>query len=1028
MTPTTAHGQSPRTVSGTVTDAYGPVAGASVTVKGTTLGTATGQDGNFTIAVPQGGTLVITGMGNKTREVNVGTQTSLSIKLETDSQKIEDVVVIGYGTQKKSLVTGAISQVKGDQLEKTGVINAAGALAGKVAGVQVISDNGQPGSGVQMVVRGVGTNGQFNPLYIVDGVDMAGISYLNAADIESVEVLKDAASSAIYGARGANGVVIITTKKGKEGQSTINYSFTYGISNIVRKLPMLSAKEYAIIRNEMSVNGGSSPQFTDEQINSFDHGTDWQEAILNRNAATVQHNLSLLGGSQRTTYALSASYLDQNGTFAKGKSEYKRYTVNFKGDQKFLRGDVLRVGQNISFARVENNSITGNSLTGGPITMALNMDPLTPVYDDYTKYSDYNINKAYYDLYHGYAYSRYVNPDYTNPAALIHFMNPDSYWTTAKATAYAELTLLKHLKLRGSLSADMTWTQTYSYTQPRRFNPSTVYNTENGTSQSSSESQRYNSDFYATYAKTFCKKHDVSLMAGSQLLQTDGLSLSASRDGLLTTDIDKAYVSLAKGPNQGASGGPYDSYILLSYFARANYAYDNRYVLTGTYRRDGSSNFGPDNKFANFYSFSLGWNVSNEKFMQNVEAIDNLKVRGSWGQNGNDNIAQFLYIPTVRTSSQLGYVFGSNAATVIATGGAPLALANPGIRWEASEQFNVGFDATILKDWTITADYYSKTTKDQLVTSPIPLFLGNGFPTVNAGNVRNRGFEFMLGWRKRFANDLVLNLSGNVAFNKNEVTYVGTESKFVEGMSVSGITGVGNITRMEEGYPMAYFRGLKVNGVFQNWDQVNGYTWTNPETGDTRLIQPSAMPGDLIYKDINNDGVIDTHDCTMIGNPYPKTIYGVNINASWKNFDLTITTSGAAGHQVFSAVRRNITTNNWGRWALDRWTGEGTSNSIPRLTDADNNGNWSNSSELFIQDADYFRIREVALGYTFHFSPKYYVQKVNVFTSVTNLMTFTKYNRGYDPEVGSSSALNVGTDLGNYPRPRTVSFGLNLTF
>jgi len=1027
--PLSAAAQTKHTISGTVTDARGPLSGASVVVKGTNVGTTTDAKGTFSIPVEAGATLVVSYMGDATQEISTDGKAHVDVVMETGATNIEDVVVVGYGTQKKSLVTGAISKVSGNDLEKTGIINAAEALAGKVSGVQIISDNGQPGAGLQILVRGVGSNNSNgnNPIYIVDGMAVSGISYLNSSDIESIEVLKDAAAAAIYGARGGNGVVLITTKRGKPGAPTIEYNFTYGISNLPHKLPLLNAKEYATIRNEMSTNAGNPPQFSDDEIDQLNQGTDWQEAILNRNAPTVQHNLSLRGGSESTTWALSGSYLDQNGIFAEGKSNYKRYTATFNGEQKFLKGSVLRVGQNIAASRVINNSITSNSVLSGPLTFALNMDPLTPVYDDYSQYADYKGNEDYYALYHGFAYSRLMGSDYANPVAWIYFMNPSSYWTTVKANVYAELTILKDFKLRASTSADMTWTQTYSYSQPRRFNPSTSYNDPaNGTSQSSGEDQTFNNSLYLTWGKTFGGVHDVSAMAGTESLKYTGLTLSGSRDGLLTTDPSKAFLSLAKGPNQGASGGPNDPHSILSYFGRVNYAYDGRYLMTATLRVDGSSRFGANNRFAKFPSVSAGWNASKEKFMQNVRFVDALKVRASWGQNGNENIGDFRYLSTVSTASQLGYVFDSRNATAVTPGGAPLRLANPNLKWETSEQTNIGFDATIFRDWTVTADYYIKTTKDQLVYSPIPLFLGADEPLVNAGNVRNRGFEFLVDYRKTFHNGLFVDVNANISFNKNKVTYVGTDSKFVSGANVSGI---GEITRMEEGYPMAYFRGLHVLGVFQNWDQINNYTYTDPATGTTKLIQPAAKPGDLMYADENGDGTIDSQDRTMIGNPYPKAIYGFNLSASWKGIDLVITTAGAAGQQVFSAVRRVQSPNNWGTWVLGRWTGEGTSNSIPRLTDNDTNGNWSTPSDLYIQNGDYFRIRSVALGYTFSRIPeKYYLKKVRVFVAVNNLSTFTKYNRGYDPEIGATDPLSVGIDLGNYPRARMISFGANLTF
>jgi TonB-linked SusC/RagA family outer membrane protein len=1006
----------PASVSGTIIDANGdPVPGANVLEKGTFNATTTDIDGKFTIKVAgDKSVLQFSFLGFVTQEVAVGNQTALSILLAEDTRTLEEVVVVGYGTMRKSLVTGAISSVKGSSLEQVGIMRADDALAGKTAGVQIISNSGQPGAGIDIRIRGVGTNGDAQPIYIVDGMTVGGLEYLNTADIESIEILKDAAAAAIYGARGGNGVVLITTKKGSEGNAYVSYNFSYGIQNIQRKIDVLNAKEYAIIQNEAAINGGNPAPFTQEQINSFDKGTDWQEALLYRNAPTMQHNLTFSGGSPRSVYNASFSYFDQDGILAKGKSNFKRYTASLNAEQKFFKDNILTVGETIVVSRVERQSVTQNSNVAGPLVGALNMDPLTPVYDSYQ--TD--------PLYGGFGTSRYVSQEVVNPVARIFFSHGRSYYTTVKGNTYAELKFLNDFKLRGTAGVDITWNGSYGYTPLYKLNSTTGNTTDNGASQAMDEYRNLNFEALLSWAHTY-GKHDVSAMAGTELIQRSGTFISGNRNDLLIDNADYAYLSMAKAINPGVSGGVSDPSAVLSFFARANYAYDNRYIMTATIRRDGSSRFGTNYRFATFPSVSVGWNVSNEEFMQPAADILNiLKLRASWGQNGNENISNFRYLSTISTYG-LGYPFGSQLSDgALSVGAAPVRVPNPDLQWEASEQFNVGLDATVFNNLSLTVDYYIKTTKALLVTSPIPLFLGNDFPVMNAGTVRNSGIEIAASFNKNIGK-VSISVDGNIAFNKNEVTYVGSYTKFVDGTTVQGFSGA--ITRMEEGHPMAYFRGYQTEGIFQNWDEINSYTYTNPETGAVSLIQPNAKPGDFRFRDNDNNGVIDDSDRTNIGDPYPAAIFGFNLNVGYANFDLGINTSGTAGSKIFSVLRRvDLPMSNYGSWALDRWHGEGTSNTIPRVTQNDLNQSWSRPSDFYVMDGSFWRIRNVTLGYTIKVPPHYYIQKIRIFGAVSNLYTFTKY-RGYDPEIGGG-VLSVGIDRGIYPRPRILSFGVNLFF
>ena len=1004
--------QSQSTVSGIVTDASGEgIAGVAVIVKGTTTGTSTDMKGAYTIRASKSDVLVFSFLGYKTQEVAVHNRMEIDVRLESDAQLVDEVVVVGYGVQKKSLVTGAISSVKGSALETTGIMRADDALAGKTAGVQVVSNSGQPGSDVQIYIRGIGTNGTATPIYIVDGMAVSGIEYLNPGDIESIEVLKDAAASAIYGARGGNGVVLITTRRSKDGQWSVNYDFSYGIQNIARKIDVLNAREYAIIQNEAAANSGAMLPFTDEQIASFRQGTDWQEAILNRNAGVQRHNVRVSAGTARSSFNGSASYLNQDGILAEGKSNFKRYTINLAAEHKLLRNDALTVGENVVVSHVKKQSVTQNSSTAGPLVGALNMDPLTPVYDPYQ--TD--------ELYGGFGVSKYVSQEVVNPVARIYYSNGRTLYTTMKGSVFAELKFLNDFRLRGSAGADITWTDGFGYSPMYKLNSTTGNTSANGASQSYDQNRRFSYEGYLTWGHVYDERHDVSAMIGASLLQRSSLSLSASRNDLKIDDEDHAYISMATNSSASASGGPGNPSAIVSFFGRVNYAYDNRYMLTATVRRDGSSRFGPNNRFGTFPSVSVGWNVANESFLRDVRWLDALKFRASWGQNGNENIGDFAYLATISTYG-LGYSFGSqNANGSLAVGAAPVKVVNPDLKWETSEQTDIGLDVRLFGCLGLTFDYYVKKTKDLLVTTPVPLMLGNSFPTANAGNVKNSGVEFAVDFQRQFGKWNIA-VNGNISYNKNRVTYVGTDTGYVTGSTIQGITGA--VTRMEAGHAMSYFWGYKTLGIFQNQAEIDA--WVNSKGVQ---IQPDARPGDFRYQDTDDNGMIDDNDRVDLGNPFPKVTFGLNVNVSAYGFDLGITSAGQAGNKIFSVLRRpDLTMSNYGAWVLDRWHGEGTSNSIPRVAHNDTNLNWTRPSDFYLRDGDFWRIRNITLGYTVNIPEKYYLRKVRVFASVDNAFTFTKYD-GYDPEVGNGgSILGSGIDRGVYPRPRTVSVGLNLTF
>jgi len=998
-------------VGGLVSDEFGPVPSVAVYIKGAPgSGTTTGLDGRYSIEVAADQVLVFSCMGYVTREIPVGGQSVLDVVLSPDAEMLEELVVVGYGVQKKSLLTGSISSVKGDRLDKTGVMRADDALSGKVAGVQVLSNSGQPGADVQIYVRGIGTNGTATPIYIVDGMPVSGIEYLNPDDIESIEILKDAASSAIYGARGGNGVVLITTKHSDEGSWAVSYDYSYGIQNLPRKIDLLTAHEYALIQNEAAVNGGSSLPFTADQVEAFNFGTDWQEAILNRNAGVQRHNVRISTATGRSSWTASASYLNQDGILAKGKSNFERYTLNLSGEHKLLPDDILRVGNNLVVTHVDKQSITQNSSTAGPLVGALNMDPLTPVRDPY------NLD----ELYGGYGVSKYVSQEVTNPVARIHYSFGSTVYTTVKGGVFAELSFLKDFKLRSTASADLTYTDSFGYSPMYKLNSTTGNTSANGASQSYNKSVRLNYEVYASWAHSF-GDHALSAMGGWSLLQRNSLSMNGSRNNLRIDDERHAWLSMATSSNASVGGGPGNPSAIMSFFARANWSYADKYMATATVRRDGSSRFGSNNRWGIFPSISAGWNINKEGFLSDARWIDALKLRASWGRNGNENIGDFRFLSTISTYG-LSYPFGSQDLTAgLFPGGAQTTLSNPDLKWETSQQTDLGIDFRFLNMFSVTLDLYDKLTKDLLVTTSIPMFLGNNAPLGNAGNVRNSGVELGLEFKQQFGPWFV-SADANVSFNRNMVTYVGTDTGYVSGSTVQGLSGA--VTRMEAGHPMSYYWGYRTLGVFQNQEQIDAYV-----NKDGKQIQPDAVPGDFIFQDTDGDGAVTDLDRVDLGNPFPRYTFGINLNVEAYGFDLNVSTSGQAGYKIFSVLRRmDLPMSNYGAWVLNRWHGENTSNSIPRVTTSDINQNFTRPSDFYLKDGDFWRIRNITLGYTFRLPEGLYLSSVRVFGSVDNAFCFTRY-AGYDPEVGNGgSILGSGIDRGTYPRPRTVTFGASVKF
>lgn len=967
--------------------------GVSVVQKGTPNATITDGDGVFSIKVPLNSTLVFSYVGYTAQEVKVTSDAELNVKLKGNTE-LEEVVVIGYGVQKKSLVTGAITSISSKDLGQTGLMRADQAMQGRVPGVTVMSNSGQPGAAVSIRIRGAGTNNGTDPLYVVDGFIMGNIESLNPSDIESMEVLKDAASAAIYGAQGANGVVLITTKKGKKGENKIEYTGTYGIQNPRRYLDMLDATAYARIINESDYNSGKTPRFTEEQIKSFGKGTDWQREIANKNAPITNHQLSFLGGNERNLYNASLSYFMQEGIFAPGKSKYERYTARLNFESNYFNG-LLKVGTNSDVSHVSRQSIASNQGNSGPISSAINIDPITPVYD---KNGDF-------------AVSPYVATEVVNPVARIYYTHGSSSYTRVNLAGFGQLSY-KGFTLRSNINEVIQYNESRGYTPLYRLNSSNFTN-DTGVSKTMAQNFYFNNDNTLTYANNV-KEHNFSAMVGNSIRKGNGTDVSASKQGLLYDDPEYAYIALAKKQGSDGAGGGAFKTAYLSYFGRVSYDFDHRYMMTATYRIDGSYKFGPNYRYGHFPSISAGWNVTNEKFMENTKWLDMLKARVSWGQTGNDALDEFQFVSTISTWGKT-YYFGDDVQYI---GAAPDRTANPDLKWETSEQFNIGFDARFLKNFSTTLDFYRKTTKDLLVIIPAPMYIGNQAPWGNAGSVRNQGIEFSLGYRKDFK-DWGFEINGNVAYNQNKVISVGNESGFITGGSVIQMQ---NLLMMEPGQPIGYFNLVKTLGVFQNQDQIDNY-----KNAEGKLIQPKAKPGDLIFKDRNGDGVIDVKDREYCGSPHPNFNYGLNLSARYKGFDVNMFWTGLAGHKIFNGLRRwDLSTSNYQTTVMNRWHGEGTSNTYPRITSDDQNGNFTTASDFFLEDASFIRLKDISLGYTFNQLKKFNIQQCRLYVSALNLLTFTKYT-GYEPEV-TGGVLGQGLDRGVYPQPKTFTVGLNVSF
>ncbi len=1011
-------------VKGVVTSADDgqPIPGVSVVVKGTTTGTTTDIDGGYTLTAQSNSTLIFSFVGMKPQEISVNAKTVINIVLITERTDIDEVVVVGYGTQKKSVITGAISSIKSKDLEKVAPGRVDQALQGRVSGVTIASNSGQPGDAATIRVRGITTFGSGNnPLWVVDGVvvDADGIGYLNQNDIESIEVLKDAASSAIYGTRAATGVIMVTTKKGAEGNLIVSYNGFYGTSGPAKVLKLLNATQYGALMNERSLAGGGDIVFSD--LSSLGKGTDWQKAIFNNSAQRYSHEISLSGGNSKSTFYLSFGTQNQEGIVATDISNFKQENFRLNSTHKISK--IFTVGQTLGYTHQKQVGIGNtNSEYGGPLSSAINLDPITPIVVTDAAAANaapYSVNDVIRDGNgNPYGISSLVGQEMTNPLAYIQTRLGAYGWSdNFVGNAYLQAAITKNLIVKTTVGAKLAYWGNQAFT-PVYYLSATNQVLKNNNYKQTENVFNWNVENTITYSTKVADHSFTILLGQGAYVDNNGGGQSVTLYDLPITSYKDASFSFNIPDATNRVGGAWDftEHKLTSLFSRLNYDYKEKYMFTGILRRDGSSRFGANHKYGVFPSFSLGWVVSKEGFWHLSDIIEQLKIRGGYGVVGNDAISDFGYLSTV--TGGFNYTIGSSGA--ITSGYAPASLDNPDLRWEQTSQANIGFDAQILKSITMTFDYYKKKTTGILRPITIPGYVGvSSSPVGNIADMQNTGLEFEMGYRKQFGK-LNFGVNGNIAYLKNKVLFIASDANYISGDA--SFQSMGEVTRTQEGQSYNSFYGYRTAGIFQNWTEVNAY-----KNSSGSLIQPDASPGDLRWVDTNNDGSITEDDKTFLGTSIPKYTFGLTLNLEYKNFDFMVFASGAAGNKIFQGLRRlDISNSNWQTIALSRWTGDGTSNSYPRLTSNDTNGNFTKMSDFYLEKGDYIRIKVLQLGYSLpsDLYKKIGASKLRFYVSGENLLTLTKYS-GYDPEIGGGV---FGIDKGVYPQARSFMLGVQLQF
>lgn len=1057
-----ASAQEPGTVSGTVTSASDgePLIGASVLVKGTTIGTDTDIDGNFTVKAKKGDVLQFRYVGYEPSEVKVGDSNVINVMLQENENNLDEVVVVGYGTQKRKLVTGSTFQVSGDQIAQMNTSNALTAMQTTAPGVQITQASTQPGKGFKVSIRGVGTIGESSPLLVIDGIVSGtandGLNGINPNDIESIDVLKDAASAAIYGARAANGVILVTTKQGKEGKISITYDGFVGWSNPYRKPGNLNAQQYMEVINETNFNTlGSAtnwsalvPQAILDKVNNGWKGQDWFDVYRNKNAFQHSHAVTVAGGSDRSKFSISVNYSDQEGILGgSNASNYRRYGGRVNSEHVLLKGkdhNIITLGENISYWYHQSHDLAEGNGYSNIMQPVYSASPLVPAFREDGKPTNFREDGAgYSSMIFNNPYEGFINGQYNS-------LNKSRDFGVG-ATLYWIIEPIKNLRYRGQINTG------YSANNYRRtslpFSASSTNASGNyGMEQNQQQSSSMSVENTITYTLPEFAKNNIDVMIGQSVEMSKwdtrmSMTFSQSPDELNSLVLNGWNFTI---PSNMAGMTGYSGYDnpregrIASFFGRINYNYDERYLLTAIVRHDGSNNFARGHRWHTYPSVSAGWVLTNEKFMENATNVMNFfKLRASWGQNGNCQVGNFYYLSNIGFSptayADYGYKFNSNMVSTVEgiyqTGAYAKNVPNENLTWETSEQWDLGFDTRFFQNrLAFTFDWYVKKTKDWLVQAPLNDILGyEEAAMINGGDVKNTGVEMALSWSDNIGPDFLYHVNVNAAYNRNKVTRLATQSgKIGDNVSSSLFENSSYVSLVEVGHPIGYFSGMSHSGIWQNQQQIEDARAAG------KAVLPNAQPGDFIWDDYDGNGQIEyDNDRHEIGDPNPDWTLGINLGFTWKGLDFSLAGSGAFGMQAMQCYRTALLANqylNYTAEILDRWHGEGTSNSVPRLSVGGENNQWV--STYYMQNADYFKLQNITIGYDFARQFKTPFQQLRLYVQAQNLCTITKY-KGVDPEIGSNGGIDYngssagwirGIDTGLYPSARTFVVGVTVKF
>lgn len=1057
-----ASAQEPGTVSGTVTSVSDgePLIGASVLVKGTTIGTDTDIDGKFTVKAKKGDVLQFRYVGYEPSEVKVGDNNVINVMLQENENNLDEVVVVGYGTQKRKLVTGSTFQVSGDQIAQMNTTNALTAMQSQAPGVQITQASTQPGKGFKVSIRGVGTIGESSPLLVIDGIVSGtandGLNGINPNDIESIDVLKDAASAAIYGARAANGVILVTTKQGKEGKISITYDGFVGWSNPYRQPGTLNARQYMEVINETNFNTYGTatnwsalvPQAILDKVNNGWKGQDWFDVYRNKNAFQHSHAVTVNGGSDRSKFSISVNYSDQEGILGgSNASNYRRYGGRVNSEHVLLKGkdhNIITLGENISYWYHASHDLAEGNGYSNIMQPVYSASPLVPAFREDGKPTNFREDGAgYSSMIFNNPYEGFINGQYNSLNKRRDF--------GVGATLYWIIEPIKNLRYRGQINTGYS-ANNYRHTSMPFSASSTNASGNYGMEQNQQQSSSMSVENTITYTLPEFAKNNIDVMIGQSVEMSKwdtrmSMTFSQSPDDLNSLVLNGWNFTI---PSNMAGMTGYSGYDnpregrIASFFGRINYNYDERYLLTAIVRHDGSNNFARGHRWHTYPSVSAGWVLTNEKFMENATNVMNFfKLRASWGQNGNCQVGNFYYLSNIGFSptdyADYGYKFNSDPISTVGgiyqTGAYAKNVPNENLTWETSEQWDLGFDTRFFQNrLAFTFDWYVKNTKDWLVQAPLNDILGyEEAAMINGGDVKNTGVEMALSWSDNIGPDFLYHVNVNAAYNRNKVTRLATASgKIGDNVSSSLFQNSSYVSLVEEGHPIGYFSGMSHSGIWQTQEQIEAARAAG------KAVLETAQPGDFIWDDYDGNGQIEFDgDRHEIGDPNPDWTLGINLGFTWKGLDFNLAGSGAFGMQAMQCYRTALLANQYLNYTTDilkRWHGEGTSNSVPRLSVGSENNQWV--STYYMQNADYFKLQNITIGYDFARQFKTPFQQLRLYIQAQNLCTITKY-KGVDPEIGSNGGIEYngsgagwirGIDTGLYPSARTFVVGVTVKF